>query len=337
MIEPDTPTEADLALVHALQLRPRATWVELAAAFEVTPATVARRWNRLADGGAAWITAAPGPRFSGSGCIAFVGVRCEPGHKDGVVDALTGDSQAVTVEITAGSTDLLLTVITPDLPSLRSYLLGRVDRIAGITSTTTMLATRIHTEGSRWRLQSLSPGQVNALHPADSTETFPVLARQRSELDRALLAALQEDGRISWADAARSTGTTEATARRRIQTLLRSGEVVLRCDVAAPQFGWPVVASLWGQAPPSELEHIARDLGRTPEIRLAATVTGTQNLLLSAWLHAIEDVQRLEAELESTLPSLTLLDRVVNLRTAKRMGRILDEHGQTVASVPITM
>lgn len=39
-------SEEDLALVHALQLQPRASWSVLGRALDVDPVTVARRWSR---------------------------------------------------------------------------------------------------------------------------------------------------------------------------------------------------------------------------------------------------------------------------------------------------
>ncbi|MDH6109724.1 DNA-binding Lrp family transcriptional regulator [Kitasatospora sp. MAP12-15] len=52
-------SEDDLALINALQLRPRASWTVLGAALGVDPVTVARRWNRLARRGEAWGGGAP--------------------------------------------------------------------------------------------------------------------------------------------------------------------------------------------------------------------------------------------------------------------------------------
>ncbi|MGA7205706.1 MAG: AsnC family protein, partial [Specibacter sp.] len=50
-------SEEDLALIHALQIAPRAGWVDLGAVLGVHPSNAAARWERLVASGAAWITA----------------------------------------------------------------------------------------------------------------------------------------------------------------------------------------------------------------------------------------------------------------------------------------
>lgn len=148
-------SEDDLTLVHALQVQPRATWAELAAALGCTAATAARRWERLGESGVAWVTAVPGPRAAAF--IAFVGLRCAPGRRQEVAAALAQDNVAVTVEITAGSQDPLVEVITPDLDSFSRYLLDRIERLPGVTGSQVTIATTVVTEASRLRLDALDP------------------------------------------------------------------------------------------------------------------------------------------------------------------------------------
>ena len=47
----NTLDEFELELIHALQLRPRAEWAELAHPLGVSSATVARRWRSLRERG----------------------------------------------------------------------------------------------------------------------------------------------------------------------------------------------------------------------------------------------------------------------------------------------
>ena len=323
--------EDDLALVHALQVRPRASWAELSEVLGCTPATAARRWERLAETGSAWVTAVPGPNCSA--LTAYVGLRCAPGTREDVAAALAGDPAAVTVEITAGSHDLLVEVITADLATFGRYLLDRIERLSGVTGSTVAIATNVVTEASRWRLDALAPGQSAALGDADRPGSVP--RRQLTELDRRLLAGLGRDGRLAWHRLAHVAGTSAATARRRTERLLGSGEAALRCDVAGPLFERPVTVSLWAQVPAPELGAVARHLAAVPSVRFVATTAGRQNLLVTLWLRSAEEVHRLEAELAARHPAVLVQDRTIALRTAKRMGRIFDASGCGVASVPL--
>ncbi|MFJ5195310.1 AsnC family protein [Streptomyces sp. NPDC088394] len=59
--------DVDQALVHALQIAPRAGWNEIGAVLGLDAVTVARRWHRLTDAGAAWISCSPSPALAATG------------------------------------------------------------------------------------------------------------------------------------------------------------------------------------------------------------------------------------------------------------------------------
>ncbi|MER5916614.1 AsnC family protein [Streptomyces sp. NPDC001982] len=71
-------SEEELALIQAMQLRPRASWTDLGRALGVDPVTVARRRGRLAERGEAWIGFSAGPRMFEQLCAARRGRPCGP-------------------------------------------------------------------------------------------------------------------------------------------------------------------------------------------------------------------------------------------------------------------
>src|SRR4051812_21841296 len=115
MQDPPVLGEADLALVHALQIAPRAPWALVGRALGVNPVTAARRWARLVDDGLAWVTAYPGPLWAGQRCVAFVEVDCEPSRRLEVVGALVRDPRVVSLEHVSAGCDLFLTAMVPSL------------------------------------------------------------------------------------------------------------------------------------------------------------------------------------------------------------------------------
>jgi hypothetical protein len=68
--------EEDRLLVDALQIAPRASWAAIGEVIGMAPITAARRWQRLADNGTAWVTAAPGMAFRHAQCLAYVELTC---------------------------------------------------------------------------------------------------------------------------------------------------------------------------------------------------------------------------------------------------------------------
>ena len=319
--------EDDLALAEALQRDPRAPWTTVAEVVGTNAVTASRRWERLRGSGAAWVTGTPGPGSHHAQVLAYVDVTCIPSEKTRVAHELARDAHALSVDITAGGRDLLLTVAAVDLPTLGSYLLERLDRVPGVTGTRARIATRLHAEGSTWRLGVLP---ANGASGAAMPFIRPAVL---DEVDRELMSALGEDGRASYAALAAATGISQPTARRRVDRLIGSGAVILRTEVAAPLAGLPVMVVLSADAPAGRLDDVASRLGRLRQVRLSATLAGTPSLLVTAWLPSLEEVHRFEQELVHHVPEADVVDRLVVLRSIKRMGRLLDTWGRATGTV----
>lgn len=333
-MKPVTLDEGDLALVEALQVAPRAPWSALSAAVGITPATAVRRWQRLVDAGAAWVTGTPGPGVWDASCMAYIDITCAPAAKLSVAEKLAADPHALSVDLTAGGSDLFVTVATPDLHTLARYLLERLDQIPGIATSRTRIATRLYTEGSAWRLGVLSPDRLATLQRW-RTGGLGETGSPVSPGDRDLLVNLGLDGRASYAALAEAAGVSAATARRRTDRLLESGAVLLRTELATPLAGWPVSVILSGNAPAARLDEVARTLGRLRTVRLCATLAGTPSLIVVAWLRTVDEVHRFELSLARGVADLEIIDRRVVLRTVKRMGRLLAEDGRAIGMVPM--
>ncbi|GED84290.1 Lrp/AsnC family transcriptional regulator [Streptomyces sp. 6-11-2] len=336
MRETSIPSEFDLALVHALQLQPRASWSELAPLLGVTSGTLARRWERLTAEGLAWVYAAPGRAFSRTRCTAFVLLRCRPGARQRLAEQVSAFEEVVTVELTApGTADLLLDVLVPDVASLTHSLTERLAGLPGVSAVECLFATSLYTEGSRWRLHSLDSAQRGALGPPGAGPRGAASSGALDDLDRALLDALVRDGRLGLAALGERIGTSAATVRRRVHRLIDSEMIAFRCDMAPRLTGLPVSVTFRGQVPTRDLNTLHRTPATLPECRLVAAVTGTSNVLATFWLRDIGDVQRRETAMCARLPSLTVVDRIVGVRTVKRMGHLLDGDGRRTGTRPI--
>ncbi|MEV0603830.1 Lrp/AsnC family transcriptional regulator [Streptomyces sp. NPDC050315] len=327
--------ELDLSLVNTLQIDPRAPWTRVARALGIDPVTAARRWERLAGSGAAWITAQPGPRQSGHACVAFVEVDCAAGHALAVAHRLAAWPRVLTVEHTSGDRDLLLTVAVPDLATLSHSLLEAIGALTGVRALRSQLVTRVYAQGGDWRLRTLDAEQRAALTPAAPGPGRRPL-RELTAQDRRLIVLLGMDGRTSLTRLSAELGVGISTVRRRLTALLACGDLVLRGELAQPLSGWPVTLCLWAHLPADDRDTVARLLNALPELRACLGVTGGRaNLFLSVWLRSLADARRLEAFLADRAPRLTILDRGVVLQFVKRMGRILDPAGRSVRTVPM--
>lgn len=328
--------ELDLALVNALQLQPRASWVDLAGPLGTTATTLARRWDRLSKAGLAWVTASFGREFARSRCISYVMIRSDPRARSNVVKQLALYPEIATIEVATGGHDVNCDVLTRDLRELDRFLTEKVYGVPGVTSVSILLTTSLYLEGSRWRLRSLDQDQLNVLNKSTMSLTQGNYVNDLDELDRSLLEHLANDGRLSWAELASLTDASTATARRRVNKLISSGIVTFRCELAHSLAGWPIQASLLAQAPASEVDRVCRVLAAWPECRFLAAVTGTANIYATFWVRDLGELQRLEARTSGNFPALTVVDRMVALNTPKRMGHLCDDEGRRTGTVPIS-
>ncbi|MDQ0756034.1 Lrp/AsnC family transcriptional regulator [Arthrobacter sp. B3I4] len=334
--EPVIFAELDLALVNALQLQPRASWVDLAGPLGTTATTLARRWDRLSKAGLAWVTASFGPEFARSRCISYVMIRSEPAERTSVVEQLAQCPEVATIEVATGGHDINCDVLTLDLRDLDRFLTEKVHGVRGVISVSILLTTSLYLEGSRWRLRSLDQDQLNVLNKSTMSRTQGNYVNHLDGLDRSLLGHLANDGRLSWAELASLTDASTATVRRRVNKLISSGIVTFRCELAHSLAGWPIQASLLAQTPAADVDRICRVLAAWPECRFLAAVTGTANVYATFWVRDLGELQRLEARTSGHFPSLTVVHRMVALNTPKRMGHLCDDEGRRTGTVPIS-
>ncbi len=339
-MESTTLSSDDLLLIDALQVAPRASWAAIGEVLDIAAVTAAKRWQRIVDAGLAWVTAAPGMAYHHEQCMAYVEITCQPAHRFTVANALARHHLAITVELTTGSADILVTVAATDLNTMSHYLLEHLGQVEHVLSTRARIATRIYVEGSSWRVRELpapAVGRLERLRDEQLAEPSTRPIGPLSDSVKAMLTHLAVDGRASYAELAERAGTSPTTARRRLTELLRSGMVISRTDVSAPAVGWPVQVYHWADAPVDSLADTARALSRLRQARLTATVTAGPSLALCSWLRTVEEVHRLELAIAAKLPHVEVVDRLIVLRQVKRMGRLLDESGRATGVVPINI
>ncbi|MFF2555236.1 Lrp/AsnC family transcriptional regulator [Nocardia sp. NPDC058058] len=323
----------DQELVHSLQLHPRASWQLIGSVLGMDPATVGRRWTRLAADGWAWVSTSPTPMLIEPMYTALVELDCAPGRVLRVAERISQDEHALTVEHIAGRCDLLVVVATRSLASISEYVHDHLGRLSGVTGVRANLVTHLLADGGGWHLDVLDRDQRARLTRAALTSA--PRPKPLTRTDYALIGALHVDGRASSAELAQQLSVSPATVRRRIDALTTSGHLALRCELARSQVGWEVTAVYWGTAPAAELPRIGAQLRQRPDTRTCLALAGPRNVWLVSYLHSIADSQRLEAELSQSIPSLIINDRAIAYRTVKQFGHLLDDLGRRTATVPI--
>jgi len=324
--------DLDQRILHALQISPRAPWSALGPIVGADPVTLARRWQRLVESGVAYVTvygSRPGSRG------ALIEIDCPPGDTLAVAEELAQDEEALTIDLTAGGRDVLVTLMAEDDQALSSWVLERTRSLSRIRSMRTHLVTDFVTDARSWRLRALSTSEVSAVQAVE-----PRAATRRARLDaaqvRKLMRELSQDGRASATHLAEHLGTSPRTVRDAITDLRSSGRLVIRVDVARAYTAWPVYGWYFLRVPVGVVGRVGQQLGRLDEVRLVVNTVGGCNIIMAVWLRTLNDVAHLEAILEEKLPGVVIADRSVVLRTYKHLGHLLDARGfATGAVVPV--
>ncbi|MCC4321969.1 Lrp/AsnC family transcriptional regulator [Streptomyces malaysiensis] len=316
--------ELDRRLIHALQINPRARWAALAPIIGVDAVTLARRWERIVEAGIAWVSGHPGPELRGPSAI--LEIEAHPAATLGLAQEISADSEAFTVDLTAGGREMLVLVATSSMDALTEYLMMRIPKLDGIRATRAHLFTSPFVHGGQWRLRSLSAEEIAAVERSIEVSRSP-RGRVDSQLEDQLLRLLGADGRATVAYLARTVGVGQRRVRDAIAAMTAQGRLDTRLDMAKAQSGRPVHAWYFLRVPAALVQRVGSVLTRISEIRLAVSTVGQYNLILAVWLPTLAGVQRLEAVLEEKLPGVSIADRCVVLRTVKKEGHRLNAHG----------
>ncbi len=324
-----TLDEIDLKIINALQVQPRAPWRLVGACVGVDPATAARRWQRLADVGAAWISCFP--RFEPTVISSIIELQCEPGRTVEIAEILAGDPHARTLQIQSGAFDIGIVTVAANHRHLARYVLERVSKLPGVQAVRTMPVTTSHRDITQWRLSVLDSVTVARLSAgADTAE----LRRSEVATDWDVISVLSTKPRISVEELATQLGVSPATARRRLEIAVRR-QVELVCEVALPLSPWPIQVTFWGSCRAEKVEAVATQISQAPGVIAVFATLGSSNLDIAVRVSSIQHIARFEATLSYRLPDLQINDRLLVTRLVKFGGQMIDADGFGLRYVPI--
>lgn len=143
------------------------------------------------------------------------------------------------------------------------------------------------------------------------------MADELDDLDRALVALLQEDARLTNRALAARVGSSEATVRRRVDRLLDAG-LIRVVAVASPfALGYRMVAIVGAQIDRARQREIERALQAMPEVRFVGLTLGSYDLIMELWLPGPEALLDFLTERLSPLPGLQRVEAWQVLKLSK--------------------
>ncbi|GAB2844837.1 Lrp/AsnC family transcriptional regulator [Lentzea nigeriaca] len=305
----------DQRLAHALQIDGRAPFAKIADVLKISEHTAARRYQRLKEHGIRVRGALN--RFRLGHHAWTLRLRCTPDAGPVLARALAKRDDTFWVHLMSGGTEIscLQQVRSPD-----ELLLDRLPRRLVDVSAHNIL--RGFVSPGTWRgLACLTDEEIVALQP----ELEPEPPAELTPLDEALLKILETDGRAGYAELAAKAGTSESTARRRVEHLRTTGVLELQLDADPARFGFHTQARLWMRVEPRHLAEVGAALATHPEVYFAAVTTGPANLVASVTCRSSGDLYRFLTEGVGSLEGVRESESAPVMRTLKRVATSADE------------
>lgn len=271
--------DADLDLVAALQMAPRAPLSALADVLGSSASTVGRRLTRLADerllrviGQVEWPMLAEGNPM-------HIWVATVPGQARQVAGRLAELPEIPFVATTTGRTDVYCSLHATRRTGARELLMNRIPSVPGVRSAHTELVLRASAKSDAWRLRRLGDDQLRALREVADPLDEPATVADFSAEELGAVELLRHDGRASAAEVARALGISRSTAYRLTQSLLRRGLVRPRVEIEPALLGYALEVVVELHAAPGAIQQVADALARHPSARYVSIVAGTSSVI----------------------------------------------------------
>ncbi|MDT0542845.1 MULTISPECIES: Lrp/AsnC family transcriptional regulator [Streptomyces] len=310
--------DADLDLVAALQVAPRAPLSALAEVLGASASTVGRRLTRLEDerllrviGQVEWPMLAEGHPM-------HVWVATAPGQAREVARHLSELPEVPFVATTTGRSDVYCSLHAARRSRARELLMADIPSVPGVRSAHSELVLRAATKSDAWRLHRLDEDQLSALRALADPRDEPAGTAEFSADELRAVELLRRDGRASAAEVARAAGISQSTAYRLIQSLLRRGLVRPRVEIEPVFLGYALEVVVAVQAAPGAIQEVADTLARHPSARYVSMVAGTSAVIHHGVFRDEEGLAGLLTSDLASLPGITACEVSVVLDVLRR-------------------
>jgi len=311
---------ADLDLVAALQLAPRAPLNTVAEILETSASTAGRRLQRLQDLGLLRFICTVHWSLLTTGNPYVVWIRCQPGMISDVTAAIKQLPQAQSLFIVTGDSDIYCTLYPLPGTDISRMLIATLPAIPGIASVQSHLVLRAPRQAVAWRLQRLTDKQTTALRAQADAISGPIPASlgplTGAEFDT--LRLLLDDGRIPAAQVARELGISRSTAYRTIQSLLETGAARPRVEIEPAVLGYPITALFTLDVLPQHVLAVLTALSEHPHGRFTAMTAGPASILHHGAFTDEEHLSRFVTEDLGGLPGINGLNMSTTLSVLRR-------------------
>ncbi|QNP65940.1 Lrp/AsnC family transcriptional regulator [Streptomyces genisteinicus] len=315
----DIADETDRRIASALQLHGRAPWEQIAKPLGLSERTVARRGQRLLEEGLIRVVGLLDTQLVGRPAPVLLRLRVETGHAREVADRFSKLYETRTVMALLGSSDHFVEVIPESHESLRTLLFDGMPHQVRSSSSHPVL--RFYTGSHEWNGGALTPEEEAVLRQPSRAP----FGSRRGEADlhpdeQRMACLLAQDGRMPTTRLAAELGVSQATASRRLASLLEQDVIRIRADAAPALFGYTTEALLWLKVCYDRLDAVGRALSRRPEVLTLVSIAGDYQVCAHVAVHDAYQLQEFLTGVVGPLDGVGEIDVTVLLEVFKRGG-----------------
>lgn len=114
------------------------------------------------------------------------------------------------------------------------------------------------------------------------------MGRPIDDVDRAIIACLQQDSRTPSAEIARTVGVAERTVRARIDRLAQDDVIRLVAVVNPRALGYDVIADVFLEVEVGRVQEVARQLAEVEEVGYVGLTTGDRDISLQVYAPSVD-------------------------------------------------
>jgi Lrp/AsnC family transcriptional regulator for asnA, asnC and gidA len=154
------------------------------------------------------------------------------------------------------------------------------------------------------------------------------------KLDQKIILDLQQNGRLSYMELAKTLGVTEGTIRNRLKKLMDKGVIRVTAVPEFEKLGYDFMGIVGMQVRLADLHEVAEQLVKNPNVCYLVNVTGRYELIATVVTKSSKEFAYFMENVVSAIPSIQKTETFVTLNIYKGYGHGLDTE-QLISSLDI--
>jgi DNA-binding Lrp family transcriptional regulator len=258
--------ETGQRIIAELQVNGRASWTEIAEREGISVAAVARRGQQLLASGAIRIGVLPRHSIlQDQGGLSDIRIVCAPGKQFEVAEALIDVPNLRFLALVTGKYDLIGELSSRIDGGAHVRQIQAIQGIPGVERCVSNPHMHAYKWSQRWLRQTLGDHL-----PEPAPEREPCDGAHIDDVDRQIIDAMANDGRISLRAVAERLSLNESTVRRRFEILTNCGCLEVITLVSAHAVGYEAETLLDVFVEPKMLGQVADQLSTFDGVRYIA-------------------------------------------------------------------